>query len=249
TLYSKPEPPKLLVQEQLPLQNQIRDTRLLVQDYYKQATEQARGLTDRWIRWERGVEDEVHRVLPKDEKLTPGILYVGVSFLAGSLVARGRSFPIRLLLPPTFLVGSSVYFLPKTSQSIRSYYNHHESSRFPDFHKTRQQYIHSTTEWGRNNLQWVQGLQGKAKELTRSAVQEGEKRTGLKLGSLVDEAREKIEKVKDSEMAQKALGEVKKLENEAEKTALAIVEGVKGKGAEAKDKLDEKVEEKVAPKP
>lgn len=63
---------------------------------------------DKWVKWERVVErefrelgfgdananivrvGEVKSVIPKDEALTPGILYVGVAGLAGSVLARNR---------------------------------------------------------------------------------------------------------------------------------------------------------------
>lgn len=62
---------------------------------------------DKWVKWERVVEressnpaletrmltvcvGEVKSVIPKDEPLTPGILYVGVAGLAGSVLARNR---------------------------------------------------------------------------------------------------------------------------------------------------------------
>jgi organizing structure protein 2 len=44
------------------------------------------GLTVAWLTF----TGEVKSVLPKDEPLTPGILYVGVAGLAGSVFARNR---------------------------------------------------------------------------------------------------------------------------------------------------------------
>ena len=37
--------------------------------------------------------DEIKSIIPKDETLTPGILYVGVATLAGSIIARPRMCP------------------------------------------------------------------------------------------------------------------------------------------------------------
>jgi hypothetical protein len=45
---------------------------------------------------------EVNSVLPKDEPLTPGILYVGVAGLAGSVLARNSKFVVRYMSQDPF---------------------------------------------------------------------------------------------------------------------------------------------------
>lgn len=41
--------------------------------------------------------DEVRSILPKNEPLTPGILYIGVAGLAGSVMARNREYLVAKL--------------------------------------------------------------------------------------------------------------------------------------------------------
>lgn len=58
-------------------------------------------------------------------------MYVGVATLAGSVFTRYRSFPLRVLTPPVFLVASMRYLLPKTSHNISQYYLELEGRHFP----------------------------------------------------------------------------------------------------------------------
>jgi len=63
----------------------------------------------------------VKTILVPEEPLTPGLLYVGVSALTGSILARNRSIFTRFVLPPTLLLFSFDHFLPKTYHNISSY--------------------------------------------------------------------------------------------------------------------------------
>ena len=47
--------------------------------------------------------------------------YVSIATLSGSIIARNRVLATRLLLPPTFLIFSANYFLPKTTASLSAY--------------------------------------------------------------------------------------------------------------------------------
>ena len=71
-----------------------------------------------------------------DEPLTPGILYVGVATLTGSVLARNRIF-WRLTLPPALFILSLNHFLPKTSHNVSSYLGSLEDAHFPAFTRSR----------------------------------------------------------------------------------------------------------------
>jgi organizing structure protein 2 len=75
--------------------------------------------------------DRVKSIISPDEQLTPGLLYVGVATLSGSILARNRFLPTRLLLPPVFLFVSANHFLPKTSENLTSYFASLEDTYFP----------------------------------------------------------------------------------------------------------------------
>lgn len=75
--------------------------------------------------------DRVKSIISPQESLTPGLLYVGIATLSGSIIARNRFLVTRLLLPPIFLVASANYFLPKTTDNLSAYLGSLEERHFP----------------------------------------------------------------------------------------------------------------------
>ena len=75
-------------------------------------------------------EARMRSLIAPDEPLTPGILYVGVATLTGSVLARNRIF-WRLTLPPALFILSLNHFLPKTSHNVLSYLGSLEDAHFP----------------------------------------------------------------------------------------------------------------------
>lgn len=53
-----------------------------------------------------------------EEKVVPGLLYVAVTTMAGSIVARRRMLPVRVVVPVAVAVGAGWYFLPETSANV-----------------------------------------------------------------------------------------------------------------------------------
>ena len=89
-------------------------------------------------------------MLAPEEQLTPAILYIGVATLTGSVLARGRSLPIRFLLPPTLLVASSHHFLPKTTTNVSDYFGSLEDTYLPTVaEKHRIANAHTAMTWER----------------------------------------------------------------------------------------------------
>jgi organizing structure protein 2 len=123
-------------------------------------------------------------LIPNEESITPGILYVGVATLAGSVFTRYRSFPIRVLTPPLFLIGSLNYFLPKTAHNVSQYYLELESKHLPQ--SVREQRENALRLY-RQSLGSAKVNLEKAKEESSKLVNKGlasvEQGTGLKVGS------------------------------------------------------------------
>ncbi|KAH8144611.1 uncharacterized protein LAJ45_11379 [Morchella importuna] len=53
-----------------------------------------------------------------EEKVVPGLLYVAVSTMAGSILVRRRMLPIRVVTPLVVAVGAGWYFMPETSRNV-----------------------------------------------------------------------------------------------------------------------------------
>lgn len=103
------------------LQKSIRVARKYVVQQARQADHMMRQTVDHVIMLEGKIEQTIKQVRPRDERFLPGGIYVGVSTLFGSIVARNRSLPIRLLAPPTLFVVSARIFLPKLSRNVGDY--------------------------------------------------------------------------------------------------------------------------------
>ncbi|KAF9486623.1 hypothetical protein BDN71DRAFT_1514812, partial [Pleurotus eryngii] len=91
----------------------------------------AQGVVSKWIGVEHAIEHRVKSIIAPDEPLTPALLYVGISTLTGSILARNRGLPTRVLLPPVFLLASLNHFLPKTSANLSAYFSALEETYFP----------------------------------------------------------------------------------------------------------------------
>ncbi|KAG0265769.1 hypothetical protein BG011_004123 [Mortierella polycephala] len=59
-----------------------------------------------------------HSLVANEEELLPGLLYVALAGLSGSLVARQRNILVRMFSPLAFATAAGAYFLPDTTHSI-----------------------------------------------------------------------------------------------------------------------------------
>lgn len=62
--------------------------------------------------------DKVNSLIPEDEALNPGALWVVVATLSGSIFARNRNILLRLALPPAIFFTALPTFLPKLSENL-----------------------------------------------------------------------------------------------------------------------------------
>ncbi|WVQ80733.1 hypothetical protein IAT38_002838 [Cryptococcus sp. DSM 104549] len=194
-IYPTPEanPTITLVETHNPLVPYISQSREAVSGVLGDARSYVQTGVSKWITFERKVEREVKSVLPPDEQLNPGLIYVLIAGLSGSVLTRTRSLPIRFLAPPLFTLLAFPYFLPKTSHNIRSYLSAVEDKNFPEF-AAKHDHIVGTgvAHWGQL---WSRvGEAGEdAREWGHRAVEGVEKTTGLRLGEAVS----KVEREKE----------------------------------------------------
>lgn len=117
------------------------------------------------------------------------MLYIGVATLTGSVLARGRSLPLRLLLPPTLLVASSYHFLPKTSTNVSDYLGSLEDHYFPTLAEKHDiANAHTAMTWERVKEATAGGRAGLERSLG-SVIEQIQAVTGLKLREALDGAR------------------------------------------------------------
>lgn len=129
-------------------------------------------------------------VIPSDEPLTPGIIYVLIAGLSGSVLTRTRAFPIRWLAPPLFTIISAPFFLPKTSANIRSYLSRVEDAHMPELAREHDRLNARVGSLWNQSVQTVSGAGDQAKGWTERAVQTVEDSTGLRVGAGIRKAQE-----------------------------------------------------------
>ncbi|THH20469.1 hypothetical protein EUX98_g8577 [Antrodiella citrinella] len=113
------------------LERQIGVARQAVTSTYFDSHARVQEVVSRWIGVEQAVERRVKSFIAPDEPLTPGVLYVGVATLTGSILARNRFLFTRLVLPPTLFFLSLNHFLPKASSNLSEYFGSLEEAYFP----------------------------------------------------------------------------------------------------------------------
>ncbi|KAF5367354.1 hypothetical protein D9615_010274 [Tricholomella constricta] len=234
SIYPSPTPDILLVETPSPLEQQIGVARRRITDTYRETHNQFQGVISRWIGVEHAIENRVKAIVSPQESLTPGLLYVGVATLTGSIIARNRLLATRLVLPPLFLVVSAKHFLPKTTANLSSYFGSLEETYFPSLARKHDiANFHAHMAWDRirdssqNGRRWVN-------ESAEVAVDKVQEMTGLKLKETLGWAQAGAQRVetKASEVA-------KIVEEKAVETKVAIDKAVE----ETKDQAAAKVEE------
>ena len=140
--------------------------------------------------------DRVKAIISPNESLTPGILYVGIATLTGSIIARNRMLATRFLLPPIFVAASANHFLPETTGNLSSYFGSLEETYFPSLSEKHDiAKAHTQMTWEK-----VKDATASSREqLNRGAmtvVEKVQEVTGLKLKETLGWTGEKVEEQK-----------------------------------------------------
>ncbi|RDX51735.1 hypothetical protein OH76DRAFT_1463125 [Lentinus brumalis] len=233
-IYPTPEPELILVETPSELEKQIGVARRALTDTYLDAHARVQGVVSRWIGVEQAVENRVKSLIAPDEPLTPGILYVGVATLTGSVLARNRIF-WRLTLPPALFILSLNHFLPKTSHNVSSYLGSLEETHFPTLAEKHEiAKAHTAMTWERVKDATQNGRETFS-EGVATLVGKVEEATGLKLRETLGWRQAQVQA-----RAHVRAQEVLRNTEESAQTAKAVVEE---KVEEVKEVVEEKVKE------
>ncbi|WVR06960.1 hypothetical protein IAU60_003996 [Kwoniella sp. DSM 27419] len=189
-IYPSPSsmPTVTLIENPNPLVPYIAQGREAVTSVMSQARGYLQGGVANWIGFERKVEHEVKSVLPADESLTPGLIYVLIAGLSGSVLSRTRSLPVRFLAPPLFTLLAAPYFLPKTSHNIRKYLSDIEDRNFPAFAARHDRFVQTGLAHAQMTLGRLEDASEGARDWSHKAFENVEKTTGLRMGEVVGRA-------------------------------------------------------------
>ncbi|KAM5543506.1 hypothetical protein V8D89_002757 [Ganoderma adspersum] len=226
-IYPTPQPDVVLLETPSELEKQIAVARRAVTGTYLDARSRVQEVVSRWIGIEQAVESRVKSLIAPDEPLTPGILYVGVATLTGSVVARNRIF-WRLALPPTLFILSLNHFLPKTSHNVSQYLGSLEDAHFPTFAEKHEiAKAHSAMTWDRVK-EATQNSRETATDTLATLLGKVEEASGLKLRETLG-----------------VKGPVRAQAQATEERATEAIKAVEASAEVAKVAVEEKVQEKV----
>lgn len=125
--------------------------------------------------------DRVKSIISPNESLTPGLLYVGVATLTGSILSRNRFILTRFLLPPLFLVVSANQFLPQTTHNLSEYFGSLEETYFPTLAQKHDiANAHSVMGWEMLK-ESTQNARAQVNKTALNAVEKIQGATGLKI--------------------------------------------------------------------
>ncbi|KLO18740.1 hypothetical protein SCHPADRAFT_993396 [Schizopora paradoxa] len=186
SIYEEPEPEQqFLLEPPTQLENQIRIAREAVEGTYRDTNTILQGWVSRWIGVEHAVEKRIKSFKAPEESITPGALYIGVATLTGSILARSRGLPIRLILPPTFFFVSLNQFLPRTAANIGDYVSGLEHKYVPRAARFQDTAVaHSQMTWQMAKDRAEEGREAIGKSVF-AAVDQVEVWTGLQLKNAI----------------------------------------------------------------
>lgn len=125
--------------------------------------------------------DRVKSIISPNESLTPGLLYVGVATLTGSILSRNRFILTRFILPPAFLVASAHHFLPQTTHNLSAYLGSLEDAYLPTVAEKHDiAKAHSSMAWERLK-EATADARAKANSTALRSVERVQGATGLKI--------------------------------------------------------------------
>lgn len=125
--------------------------------------------------------DRVKAIISPNESLTPGLLYVGVATLTGSIISRNRFILTRFIIPPLFLVASANHFLPQTTHNLSQYLGSLEDTYLPAVaQKHEVAKAHSLMGWEMLK-ESTQNARAQVNQTAVKAVEKIQGATGLKI--------------------------------------------------------------------
>jgi len=237
-IYPKPDPEIQLVRTDSELARHVGVSREYATSTYLDAQSKVHSAVEKWIGVETAVERQVKEIIPADEPMTPGLLYVGVATLTGSVLSRRRSLPIRVLLPPAFFAISLAYFLPKTSHNLSAYLSSLESHYAPGFAAQHSEFSKTVSQSISTASQRYTDAKVKASEGLDTARRQIQEQTGLKVGDFQADTRVTDVKAHAQETISRIQAETQALGNKVQDGVEGLKEQVEGALGESKTKVE-----------
>lgn len=185
-LPSYPSEPQFLAEKEATYENQlatyIKSARLFTHAHVALAERKFNEGAQRFFDIENNVTSTIANLAPAPEtgeKVMPGVLYVVVAGMAGSIMTRNRNILLRATVPVALFVGASNYLLPYTTRNVEGLVWSWEK-RFPvvaDGHLRARQFVETGVEHSKMGVLMArekvdEGVR-KSRETLESWVQKG----------------------------------------------------------------------------
>ncbi|KAG8731676.1 hypothetical protein FRC11_002973 [Ceratobasidium sp. 423] len=244
SIYASEEPEILITQTESEFVETIGQTRRILARAGEESKDGIQGVIARWIRVERRVESRIKSLISPEEPLTPGILYVGVAALSGSVFARGRSLPTRILLPPTLFLGALNYFLPKTTHNVNAYVYGLERAHAPalaDTHDAAGKTLRSAVQQIRASYR---SMRGGVSHIVEDSVDGLESTTGLRLRDATIGRAQQVSEVTQDKTSP-IVQNIQEKTAEFQKRAAAIAEDVQSRVGQQESQKPKELEDSL----
>ncbi|OZJ06866.1 hypothetical protein BZG36_00211 [Bifiguratus adelaidae] len=134
SIYDEPKPRLILTEQPTRMDELVARSEKFAKDTVAETQRQIQNATDVWIGIEHRVRDNIRQTVAPEETVLPGLLYVGVAGLAGTIIARRRNIFMRAPFSFALATATSYYFLPQTTSRVAHKVGIYESElegRFP----------------------------------------------------------------------------------------------------------------------
>ncbi|KTW30389.1 uncharacterized protein T551_01672 [Pneumocystis jirovecii RU7] len=131
SIYNEIEDAPVLVEvTPLVLQLKIEKGRKQFEKTVRNISTKIEEVVDKWIGIENKIESVAKEIAPSNKEISSGGIYVIVSGMAGLILTRKCTFPIRFVTPVITSFAASTYFFPETHQNIRNMAWRYYQARF-----------------------------------------------------------------------------------------------------------------------
>lgn len=119
---------------------------------------------------------------PEVEPIFPGILWVGVATLTGSIFSLRRPMITRIFYPPLFGIASAYYFLPHTFKNVTSYTMQLEEQYTPGLAAFQKETAKTYRASLNDTKVWLHKQRGSLDTQTEKLLKMVREQTGLQIG-------------------------------------------------------------------
>ncbi|KAL1918619.1 uncharacterized protein VTP21DRAFT_2641 [Calcarisporiella thermophila] len=189
-IYDEPQPEYVLVLEPSRLEKISSQTQSFAQTSFQSLQSRLHSITKQWIGFEQCVEHKIKELVDPADRLVPNSIYVGVTGLAGTIIARRRGIILRALTPLLFAGVAAWYWVPGTSRNVVRELERLEKEGWPQLGQVRGELTRAVSDARAKISGAVDQLEEMGSQKTAEAREMVEKSVEVSRETMEDKARE-----------------------------------------------------------